>query len=164
MPVHVIIRHEAIEDHYSAPCAVALTAEAAQTWIDNTVATSLRLQTAHDIGREAVTAWEAANPDPFTEPMPPRTKWPNGVGKKDPRYPEYRALRDSEEAAQAAWSDRREAAATARHLLTDNVFQQAVAHLNPCPRGVEDRPPHVTAADFHVEVWNTVEEDPSVQG
>jgi len=125
--VFVIYRNGAIEDHYSAVVQVALSEEGAQKWIDETVALYKKKAAAQKVGRAALEAWQAENPNPFTEEPPPQPKkWPNGVGKKDPRYPELRARRDAEKKALREWGERKLAADVAYDDRCQAVFTEAI--------------------------------------
>lgn len=159
--VHVIHRKGAIEDHYDAPCAVAKTAEGARTWIRDLAARNARLHAAKKVGDEAEAAWSAQNPDPFTEPPPPRPKkWPGGIGKNDPRYPALRAQRDAENAAWQQWGERKGKADAEYRLRTEAVYREAVLAAGFSEEDVEassrwlDR---VTEDDYYVEEWTTVD-------
>jgi hypothetical protein len=162
--VYVIHRNEAIEDHYAAACEVALTPEGAQRWIRERVARSKLLTAAKEAGNAAVAAWSAKNPNPFTEPAPPQPKrWPGGIGKKDPRYPAFRAQRDAEKALFNAWCARKSAADAAYLERTDAVFAEAVAPFNLSEedagvvRGWLAGLP-VSESDYFVEQWTTVDD------
>mgnify|MGYP000942243937 CR=1 FL=1 len=129
--IYVIFQNEVIEDHYHAAVQEALTPEGAQEWVRATVERHNLLLAAKAIGDGAVRAWSQENPAPVEEPCPILTKWPVGITKKDPRYAEFRALRDQEEALGRAWSDRRVAAWADQRERKLAVFKAAVAHLGP---------------------------------
>lgn len=165
MPVHVVVRKNCIEDHYDYPCAVALTPEGATAWVARVVASANRVREANTAGNAAVDAWKAENPDPFSEPEPPRPpRWPSGLSTKDPRHPELRAERDRMNAAIQQWRARKDASDAARKVLTDAVFAAAVDPLGLTPREREKSRHHSYGAptsedDFRVEEWPTAEEE-----
>lgn len=161
--IHVIYRRNSIEDHYDAPCAVALTPEGAQTWITNTVARANRVRTAGEVCRAAVKAWAEENPNPFTEPPPPAlTKWPNGVGKKDPRYSAYRSQRDAELRVIDAWALRKREVEAEYHARESAVYLGAAVAGGYTEEEARDSRGLTFAEDtdegaFFVEAWETVD-------
>ena len=163
MPVTVVIRKRALEDHYDSPCAVALTPDGAAAWVERVVARSKRRRLAYDVARAAETAWFASHPDPFAESEPPRPpKWPHGLSVKDPQHEVLRVEREQMNAAIQAWQRRRTTNDQIRRGLIAEAVRVAQAPYNFTMDELRYAHYDVESADdYEFETWETAEEEES---